>query len=106
MFLDSRREDKSVCTELKQALLKFSLLISSWIEFRYVTIVPKYFNSAHFQMLFLLFIPSEFCRRDNNIYLVFSEFNARPTSLLASITISVLLFAAFTLFVYKFASSA
>jgi hypothetical protein len=46
-FLDSRREDESFWTEWQQALPEFNLLlISSWIKFWFVTVVPKYLNCA------------------------------------------------------------
>jgi hypothetical protein len=49
MFLDGRREDKSLWTEWYQALPEFSLLlISSRISFRSVIVVLKYLNCATF----------------------------------------------------------
>ena len=42
-FLDSDLEDKRFCTEWKQAFPDFNLpLISSWIKFWFVKVVPKY----------------------------------------------------------------
>jgi hypothetical protein len=46
-FLDSRREDESFWTELCYALPELNLLlISSWIKFWFLTVVPKYLNCA------------------------------------------------------------
>jgi hypothetical protein len=47
--LDRKREDKRFWTEWQQALLEFSLLlISSWMEFWFVTVIPKYLNCIIF----------------------------------------------------------
>jgi hypothetical protein len=47
MFLDSRQGDKMFCNEWYRALPEFSLLlISSWIRFWFVIVVPKYLNCA------------------------------------------------------------
>ena len=44
-FLDSKLGGKRFWTEWKQAFLDFNqFLISSWIEFWFVKVVPKYFN--------------------------------------------------------------
>jgi hypothetical protein len=48
MFLDSRQEDK-VMNWIVQAIPELNLLlVSSWIKFGYVTVIPKYFNFATF----------------------------------------------------------
>jgi hypothetical protein len=45
-FFDNRRED---WTEWQQALPELNLLlISSWIKFWFVTVVPKYLNCDRF----------------------------------------------------------
>jgi hypothetical protein len=47
IFLDRKLENKSFCTEWYQMFPYFNLLlISSWIEFWYVRLVPKYLNSS------------------------------------------------------------
>jgi hypothetical protein len=47
MLLDSRRDDKRFCTKWWPALPEFNLLlISSWIRFWFVILVPKYLNCA------------------------------------------------------------
>jgi hypothetical protein len=49
VFLDSRWEGKRFWTEWQQALLKFNLLlISSWIKFWIVTVIPKHLDYAVF----------------------------------------------------------
>ena len=46
-FLDIKLADKRFCTEWWQAFPDFNLvLISSWIEFWFVKVVPKYWNSS------------------------------------------------------------
>ena len=46
-FLDRKLEDKRFCTEWQQTFPDFNLLlISSWIEFWFVQVVPKYLNSS------------------------------------------------------------
>jgi hypothetical protein len=48
-FLDSRWEDRMFWTQRRQALPEFNLtLISLWIKFWSVTVVPKYLNFATF----------------------------------------------------------
>jgi hypothetical protein len=48
-FLVSRREDRRFWTEWQQALPEFDLLlISSWIRFWFVIVVPKYLNCVAF----------------------------------------------------------
>jgi hypothetical protein len=45
--LDSKLEDRRSCTEWYQAFPDFNLLlISSWMEFRFVRVVPKYLNCS------------------------------------------------------------
>ena len=47
IFLDSKLEDKRFYSEWQQAFPDFSLLlISSWIEFWFVMVVPKYMNCS------------------------------------------------------------
>jgi hypothetical protein len=84
MFLDSRREDKGFWTEWYQVLPKFSLfLISSWIKFWFVTVVPKYLNCATFSKHLFATCMSWFCPaswwRESDMYLDFSAFTSRPT---------------------------
>jgi hypothetical protein len=44
-----RREDKRFWTDWKQAFPEFNLLlISSWMSFWFVSVVPKYLNYATF----------------------------------------------------------
>jgi hypothetical protein len=88
-FLDSRRDAKTLWAEWQQAFPKFSLLlISSWIQFWSVSVVPKYLNFAMLSKdlfpIFMLCLCPAFWHLDTNIYLVFSGFTSRPTSLLAS----------------------
>ena len=46
-FLGSRLEDNRFCTEWYQAFPDFSLfLISFWIKFWFVKVVPKYLNAS------------------------------------------------------------
>jgi hypothetical protein len=45
-FLDSRRDDKRLWTEWQQAFPEFSLLlISSWIQFWSVSVVPVIYSN-------------------------------------------------------------
>jgi hypothetical protein len=45
--LESKLEDKTLCTEWQQALPDCSqFLIASWIEFWFANYVPKYFKSS------------------------------------------------------------
>jgi hypothetical protein len=47
-FLDSNLEDNRFCTEWQPAFPNFNLLlISSWIEFWSVNVVPRYMNLWH-----------------------------------------------------------
>jgi hypothetical protein len=97
MFLESRREGGKFWTEWYQLLPEFGLLlISSWIKFWFITVVPKYMYYATFSKYLLANFISWFCPafwwRDSNMYLVFSAFISRPTSLLASIKVPVLFF--------------
>jgi hypothetical protein len=102
MFLDSRQQNKRFRTEWYQALPEFCLhSISSWMKFWFVTIVPKYLNCDTFPNdLFVIFMSRfrpTFWWRDSNIYLVFSTFISRPTSLLASIKVYGFLHAIYVL---------
>jgi hypothetical protein len=48
-FLDSKLEDTRFCTEWWQTFPEFNPpLISSWIEFWFVTVIPHYLNSLPF----------------------------------------------------------
>jgi hypothetical protein len=94
-FLDRRREDKMFRTEWYKKLPEFCLLlISSWMKFFCVTVVPKYLIFATFSKLaiFMSWFCPAFWWRDSNICLVFCAFISRTTSLLASIQVSVLFF--------------
>jgi hypothetical protein len=95
MFLDSKQEDKTFWTEWLQAWSEFNLiLISSWIRIWFVIVVPKYLNFATFSKHLLAIFMSQLCPafwwRDSNIYLVFSVFTSRPTSVRASIKENVM----------------
>jgi hypothetical protein len=47
MFFNSKLENRKFCAEWWQAFPDFSLpLMSSWIEFWFVNVVPKYFNCS------------------------------------------------------------
>jgi hypothetical protein len=97
--------------EWKQALPEFNLLlISSWIKFWFVTLVPKYLNCDTFSRdLFAIFkcrFWPAFWWRNSNIFLVVSTLISRPTSLLASIKVSVFLFIISMLSHSRFTSSA
>jgi hypothetical protein len=86
-------KNKRFWTEWWQALPEFNLvLISSWITFWFVTVVPKLFNCATFSKdilaTFISWFWPAFWWRDRNIYFVFSAFTSGPTSLLASLTVS------------------
>jgi len=60
-FLDSKLEDKRFCTEWQQAFLEFNLLlISSWIEFWFVKVVPKYWNNSTFRRNYYQFLYCDF----------------------------------------------
>jgi hypothetical protein len=49
MFFDSRWEDRKFWTEWYQALPEFNLLlISCWIKFWFLTVIPIYLNSDTF----------------------------------------------------------
>jgi hypothetical protein len=80
MFLDSRWEDNL-------------LVISYWIKFWFVTVVPKYLVSAtyskHLLPIFMSWFFPAFWWRDRNMYLVFPAITSRPASLLASVEVSV-----------------
>ena len=87
IFLHNKLEDKRLCTEWQQALPDFNLLlISSWKEFWFGRVVPKYLNCSTlskdllstFNVLILL---SNLTYRHDHI---FSVFTSRPISLLAT----------------------
>jgi hypothetical protein len=84
-------------TEWQQALPEFSLLlISSWIKFWFVTVVPKYLNCATFSKDLLSIVTSWFCPafwwRDSNVHFASSSFTYRPSSLLTAIKVYVFFF--------------
>jgi hypothetical protein len=86
MFFDARWEDERFATEWCQALQEFSVhLISSWIKFSFVMVVPKFLNCATFSNHMLPIFISWFCPafwwRDSNICLVFSVFTSRPITI-------------------------
>jgi len=89
-FLVRRWEDKRLWTERKQQAFPESnlLLISAWIRLWFVTVIPKYLNSDTFSKDLLAIIKLHFyCAFwwwDTLIYLVFSVFTSRRTSVLAS----------------------
>jgi hypothetical protein len=61
VFLDSNLADKKFCTEWQQAFPDFKLLlISSWIEFRFIRAVPKYltFQSIYCPVLHCYVAPN------------------------------------------------
>jgi hypothetical protein len=74
-------------------LPEFNLnLISSLIKFLFFTVVPKYLNCATFSKdLHPLILPCSLVTRQQ-IYLVFSVFTSRPTSILGPIKVSVIFF--------------
>jgi hypothetical protein len=88
-LLDSKLEDKRFCTEWWQAFPDFNLLlISSWKEFLFVRVVPKYLNCTTVSKDLLTSFTLPFCpafwSRDMTIYLVFSAFTSKPSTLLAT----------------------
>jgi hypothetical protein len=98
-FFNSKWEDRRFWTGRWQVLPEFSLLlISSWIKFRFVTVVTKYLNCDHFQTICLLFLCIEFD--------LHSGVEPFITSLLASIQVSVFFFIVSMLSPSRFTSSA
>jgi hypothetical protein len=74
------------------ALPEFNLLlISSCIKIWFVNVVHRYLSCDIFSKdllaIFMSWFCPAFCWRDSNIYLVFSAFTSRPTSLLESIKV-------------------
>jgi len=60
-LLGSKLEDKRFCTERKQAFSDFNqLLISSWMEYWFVTVVPKYLNCSILQRVYYQFVQCDF----------------------------------------------
>ena len=48
IFLESKLEEKWFCIEWQQAFADFNLLlISSWLEFWYFKVAPKYFTQSY-----------------------------------------------------------
>jgi len=77
VFWVTKLEDKRFLTEWYQAFRDFNLfLISSWIEFCFVRIVPKYMNSSSRSMellpIFVLWHRPSFWSRDVTMYLALS----------------------------------
>jgi hypothetical protein len=83
-FLESKLEDKDPAPNYSKHPVFNLLLISSWIEFWFVKIVPKCLNSSTLSKdLLSIFIPwllSVFWSRDVTIYLVLSAFTSSPVS--------------------------
>jgi hypothetical protein len=103
MFFESKREDTRFSSEWKRELPEFSLLlICSWTEFWFVTVVLKYLNCDTFlKYLFANFMSQfwpAFWSWDTKMYLVFSTFAFRPPYLLASIKVFVFFFITSSLF--------
>ena len=44
VFFDSKLEGKRFCTDWEQAFFQFNMLISLWMQFWFVKVVPRYFN--------------------------------------------------------------
>jgi len=91
--LEGRREYKGLWTEWQHAFPKFNLLLTSWMQFSLVTVVPNYMNFVTFSKDSLAVSKLWFCRafwwQDTTLYLVFSLFTSTATFLLASNKISV-----------------
>ena len=64
------------------------LLISFWLEFWFVNVVPKYSNSSTLSMellsTFIVWLSPAVCSRDITMYLVSSAFTSSPISLIAT----------------------
>ena len=94
IFLDSKLEDKIFGMEWEPAFHDFSLLlISSWMEFWFIRVVPKYLNcyalsKILFSIFTLWFCPA-FWSRDMTTYLVGPAFTSKPIPLLATTISSV-----------------
>jgi len=74
-FLNSKLEDKIFCTCPDFCLL----LISSWIQFWFVKVVPKYLNSSKATMsVFVLWLHPAFWYWDMSMYLDLSAFSCLP----------------------------
>jgi hypothetical protein len=74
-FLGSNLEDKRFCIEWWRAFRNLNLLlISSWIEFWSVNVVPRYLNSIELLSTFIPWLRPAFWSRDITIYLVLSAF--------------------------------
>jgi hypothetical protein len=80
------------------------------MKFWFVNFVPNYLKYYTFSIdLFPIFISwfwYAFWSRDTYVYLVFCRLTSRPTSLLASITVSVFLSIVSMLYPSRFTSSA
>jgi len=88
-FLDSKLEDKRFCTERLQAFPDFSLLlISSRIEFWFVTVVPQYLNSSTLSeellSIFIMQLHPASRPRYMTMYFGLSALTCSPASLLAT----------------------
>ena len=82
-------KDKRFCTECYQAFHVFILLsISSWVEFWFVKVVPKYLSSSTLSKellpVFILWLRPAFRSRDMTTYWVLSAFTSSPVYLLAT----------------------
>jgi hypothetical protein len=90
-----RRQDQRLWTKWQQSFPEFNLLlISSRIQFSFITVVPKDLNFATFSKDFLPVSKWWFCPAFwwRDLTIVFSVFTSRPTLLLASNRNSVLFF--------------
>ena len=86
-YLNTRHEGHSLRTEWQQACLEFRLLLVSLsLQFWFVSVAPKRSSLATFSRVLAVFVivfPA-FCGQDMNSSIVFSAFNSRPVSLLAT----------------------
>jgi hypothetical protein len=90
-----RREDKRFWRQRYQAFPNSDLLlIPSWMQFWFVSVILKYLNFDTFSKALLAILMLRFCPafRSTYTYLVFPVFASRTTSSLASISFCVLLY--------------
>ena len=96
--LGSELEYKHFCTEWQQAFPDFNLLLtSSWVEFRFVTVVLPYLNRTNFSKdIISVFLCLRFCSafwsRGMTLYLDFSAFTPKPVTALATSRASLFFF--------------